>query len=221
MTTPAELQTALTTATNNGQSDTILVAQGTYVGNFFYSAIAGENYDLTLEGDWNADFTTWVLAPGNTILDGNQAGTVLYISTSTVSASGSITVEGFTIRNGFEASDGGGIFLSAFPPGTVWLNRNIIEENETGDTGGGFILYKDDSVTKTGGPIHITNNIIRNNVAASGQDATSGGGRINTANSLVVSNNLFYGNVVGGNPSFYGGGGEGYMCPCSVEMSIS
>ena len=221
VTTPAQLQTALTAARNNGESDTIRVAQGTYVGNFYYSPVAGENFDLTLEGGWSADFSARNIDPGNTILDGNRADRVLGVNASAVSASGSITVESLTIRNGFSGLfDGGGISLKAFPPGTVTLNQNIIEENEAGGTGGGFLINNDDSVTKTGGPIHITNNIIRNNVAASMKDATSGGGRINALNSLVISNNLIYGNVVGGNPSFFGAGGGLYVPVIGGDVRI-
>jgi hypothetical protein len=129
-------------------------------------------------------------------------------------------VEGITIRNGFRNPDGGGINIGAFPPGTVTLNRNIIEENECFNTGGGFRITNDDPVTKTGGPIHITNNIIRKNVAASGTGGTGGGGRINTANSLVISNNLIYGNVVGGNPSFFGTGGGLFVSVLGGNVQI-
>lgn len=220
VTTTAELQGALNTAKSNGESDTIRVAQGTYVGNFSYIPVGGENFDLTLEGGWSADFSTRTLDPTNTILDGNQAGRVISISKAPTSASGNVTVEGFTIRNGSTASDGGGINLVAFPPGTVTLNQNIIEENECADTGGGFGIYNDDSVTKTGGLIHITNNIIRKNVAASGTGGTGGGGRINTANSLVISNNLVYGNVAGGNPSFFGAGGGLFVSVLGGSVQI-
>src|SRR5512134_2036043 len=72
--TPTTLQTALGAAENNGQSDTIRVAQGTYVGNFQYSAQAWENFDLILEGGWSGDFLTRTLDPANTILDGNRTG---------------------------------------------------------------------------------------------------------------------------------------------------
>jgi len=217
---PTTLQNALNTAKNNGQSDTIFVAQGTYVGNFQYNAQTGEDFDLTLEGGWSEDFLSRTLDPTNTILDGNREGGVLSINKTSFSARGSVTIEGFTIRNGFSASDGAGILVKSFPPGTVMLSRNIIEENESGNTGGGFWVSNDDSVTKTGGPIHILGNIIRKNIGASGTDATSGGGRVYALGGFLFSNNLVYGNTVGGNPTFYGQGGGLYVSVVGGPVQI-
>ena len=93
------LQTALTSAQANGASDTIRVAQGTYVGNFTYDPAVPENFDLTIEGGWNASFTTRTLEPLNTTLNGNASGRVLTIL-ATNGATGNIKVEGFNIING-------------------------------------------------------------------------------------------------------------------------
>ncbi len=220
VTTPAELQAALTTARNNGESDIIHVAQGTYVGNFWYNPLAGENFDLTLEGGWSTDFSTRSLDPTNTILDGNHAGGVLDIYKAGVSASGSVTIEGFTIRNGFTAFDGAGIRMDSFPPGTVTIRRNIIEQNEAMGTGGGFWVSNDDPATQTGGPIHILDNIIRMNIGASGSAATGGGGRVYALNGFLFFNNLVYRNTVGGNPTFAGLGGGLYVSVIGGPIQI-
>jgi len=42
------LQTALTTASGNGEDDTVQIEQGTYVGSFIY--VSTESFSLTIEG---------------------------------------------------------------------------------------------------------------------------------------------------------------------------
>lgn len=42
------LQTALTTASGNGEDDTVQIEQGTYVGSFIYTSL--EAFSLTIEG---------------------------------------------------------------------------------------------------------------------------------------------------------------------------
>src|SRR5512144_1416788 len=71
------LQTALSTAQYNGQDNVIMVVQGTYKGNFTHDAGYGKS--LTLQGGYAAGCASRVLDPTKTILDGNHAGTVLYL----------------------------------------------------------------------------------------------------------------------------------------------
>ena len=182
--------------------------------------MTGENFDLILEGGWSADFSNRTLDPTNTILDGNHTGQVLRISKSSTSASGNVTVEGFTIRNGFIAGSGAGVYIKSYPPGTVTLSHNIIENNKYTDAGGGFWISNDESVNKTGGPIHIVGNVIRNNIAASGTGGTSGGGRVYALGGFLMSNNIIYGNRVGGNPDFYGSGGGMYVSVIGGPVQI-
>jgi hypothetical protein len=42
------LQTALTTASGNGEDDTVQIEQGAYVGSFIY--VSTESFSLTIEG---------------------------------------------------------------------------------------------------------------------------------------------------------------------------
>ena len=44
------LQTALTTASGNGEDDTVQIEQGTYVGSFIYTSL--EAFNLTVEGGY-------------------------------------------------------------------------------------------------------------------------------------------------------------------------
>lgn len=64
----AQLTSALTTAQNNGEDDTVQLVQGSYSGNFIYSS--HEANSLTILGGWTSDFTNRVIQPANTVLDG-------------------------------------------------------------------------------------------------------------------------------------------------------
>lgn len=61
VTTADQLQTALTTAQNNGQDDLIRVAESndpyTRAGCFTHTPAATENFALVIQGGWNPSFT--------------------------------------------------------------------------------------------------------------------------------------------------------------------
>jgi parallel beta-helix repeat protein len=187
------LQTALTTAQANGASDTIRVAQGTYVGNFTYDPAVTENFDLTIEGGWNASFTTRTLEPLNTTLNGNASGRVLTLL-ATNGATGSIKVEGFNVINGHVTGSnyGGGLLALTNLPGEVTVNKNIFDQNFAQRVGGGLFLNL--------GFKTLSNNIIKNNTAGVvGETLTTaaGGAYAYCANSngCSVFNNLIYNNT--------------------------
>jgi hypothetical protein len=187
------LQTALTSAQANGASDTIRVAQGTYVGNFTYDPAVTENFDLTIEGGWNSSFTTRTLDPLNTTLNGNSTGRVLTIL-ATNGATGNIKVEGFSIINGrvLSSNYGGGLLALTNLPGEVTVNKNILDQNFAQMVGGGLLLNL--------GFKTLSNNIIRNNTAGDiGQalNSAAGGAYVYCANSngCSVFNNLIYNNT--------------------------
>lgn len=210
VTDATELQDALSSAQNNGDNDTIRVAQGTYIGNFTYEPVSGEDYDIILEGGWNPDFTSRTLDPASTILDGDFTGRVLTINNRTNDTTGSIKIEGFTIKNGLVAAPeyGGGIQAFTLPPGVVEINKNIIEDNDSDRRGGGF--YVMNHVAGTGAPIIISNNIIRNNKAGSttvSSNPFGGGAMLYSTETLTIYNNLIYGNEVRGAVSYEGSGG--------------
>ena len=158
----AGLQAALTTAAGNGQDDTIRIVQGTYVGSFIYSSLT-EAYDLAIEGGYTAGCASRVVDPANTVLDGNNAGNVLILSTSQLV---DFSVEGLTIRNGATAGDGGGIYIY-LTRGNISLNKNIITNNSAASNGGGLSILPS-TVGRPGiKDVILTGNIITNNSAAS------------------------------------------------------
>ncbi len=198
------LQTALTSAQANGASDTIRVAQGTYVGNFTYDPAVTENFDLTIEGGWNVSFTTRTLEPLNTTLNGNASGRVLTIL-ATNGATGNIKVEGFNIINGsITGAYGGGLLARTTSPGEVTVNKNIFDQNFAQQVGGGLIL---DLGFKT-----LSNNIIKNNTAGvigTTLNTVAGGAYVycSNSNSCSVFNNLIYDNIVNHNDTDSGAAG--------------
>jgi parallel beta-helix repeat protein len=193
VTNASGLQTALTSAQANGESDTIRVAQGTYLGNFTYDPAVTENFDLTIEGGWNVSFTTRTLEPLNTTLDGNASGRVLTIL-ATNGKTGNIKVEGFNIINGrvLAPNVGGGLLALTNLPGEVTVNKNIFDQNFSQQGGGGLLLNL--------GFKTLSNNIIKNNRAGEvgqTQNTSSGGAYVYCANSngCSVFNNLIYNNT--------------------------
>jgi hypothetical protein len=97
----SELSSALSTAANNGQADTIKLMPGIYSGSFVYIAAASEVFDLSLSGGWTAFIDTPCFFEGSdafeTILDGDSMNLVLRI----LPAGGAdIEVKNLTIING-------------------------------------------------------------------------------------------------------------------------
>ena len=192
--TPGELQAALTTAASNGEDDVIQIVQGTYVGNFVYTS--NEGYSLTIEGGYTAGCGSRVVEPTNTILDGNNAGPVLAIASDQPI---DIIVDGLTLENGrVIASNGGG--LNVGNGKNVTLTNNTISDNSiddyegSGGSGGGVYVVSSDTVT-------LNNNIISNN----GLDYGVGGGvslsnadNANLINNTISNNNASYGGSSGG-----------------------
>jgi hypothetical protein len=118
----SELQSALTTAATNSQSDTIKVVQGTYNGNFIFSS--AESYSLVIKGGYFSDCTSRNLDPNNTVFDGGNQNTVLVlVSNEEVD----FFVEGITVQNGQRDGSGPGMFI--ITTGMVDLNQNIVKNN--------------------------------------------------------------------------------------------
>jgi len=120
-----ELQTALTTAQNNGEDDTIQIVQGTYNDNFIYAAT--EANSLTLEGGYTAGCASRVIDPANTVLDGGGVDHVLALVRQTGLAD--FSVEGVTLQNGKAVSANGGGGLYTKSDGVVTLTNNIFSGN--------------------------------------------------------------------------------------------
>jgi hypothetical protein len=191
-----DLQSALNAAVADNANSYVRVAQGTYAGNFIYSGAGGEDYSLILEGGWSTDFATRTIDPTNTILDGSGTGRVLSVDNRPNATYGDVTVEGFTIKNGLSLGvSGGGLLVAALPPGTITINRNIIEDNETDYSAGGLIAINREPATSNGGPMVVSNNILRNNLCGTGIAAAYGGAAyLYNTDTLTMFNNLIYSN---------------------------
>ena len=185
--TAGELQSALTTATANGEDDVIQVVQGLYEGNFIYAST--EAFGLSVEGGYVAGCSSWVVDSANTVLDGMSTGTVLALST-TPNGDFALTVDGLTLQNGVATHEqGGGLFAST--KGQITLNNNTISNN-TGAYGGGVYVASTSEIT-----------IIMNNNAISNNSGGWGGGVYISSyrSSVILANNAFRNNTA------WGGGG--------------
>jgi len=183
-------------ASANG--DTVRVAPGTYVENINFNGKA-----ITVVS---------AVGPESTIIDGNQAGTVVQFASHEGASS---VLQGFTIRNGYvSANGGGGITINDASPtilsnlivnnracsgsginiltGSPLIQRNTISGNNTsgcsGNGGGGIYIQ---------GTPQVLDNIISDNTAT------------NSAGGIYVADGtspLIRGNVITGNRSGSGGG---------------
>ncbi|MFX1508573.1 MAG: right-handed parallel beta-helix repeat-containing protein, partial [Promethearchaeota archaeon] len=185
-----ELQAALDEAAINNQDDFIKIRQGTYYGSFTYNST--EAYSLTSKGGYyHPRCKKRVVDPANTVLDGQNNGSVLSLSAPNVNTS--ITISGLTLRNGNPYyMDGGGLYVNAVNSG-LNLNETVIRNSySNGDGGGAYI---------SANSVNLTNNQITNNQTGI-SDETSGGGVYLEASNAIVSNNVF-----SYNHSKYRGGG--------------
>ncbi|MCI5163023.1 MAG: hypothetical protein D3917_13610 [Candidatus Electrothrix sp. AX5] len=191
------LQAALDAAElNNGEDNTIRLAQGEYVGNFGYFPSGNNIGGLTVTGGWNADFSVQVLDPANTILNGNNLGTVLNLKSENLSnpaiIKGDLTVEGLTITKG-KGYIGGGLIAFTAVPSRLEIKNCILENNHADDAAGGCAIGVYDFVSTTlGGETYLLNNIIRNNDVV----INGAGCAVISTGLAVISNNLVYGNTV-------------------------
>jgi len=154
--------------------DTVLVAPGTYVENIDFKGKA-----ITVASEQGAGFT---------VIDGNQAGSVVTFQSGEDNYS---VLEGFKLTNG-AAYSGGGIYCENSSP---TITNDIISWNlayGTGFFGGGGGIYCDKSSLK------IINNIINNNSS----DPESGGGILCQYSQPAIENNIIYENY-----AFNSGGG--------------
>lgn len=142
---PADIGTIQAALDASTSGDVIEVAAGTY----YEHLVLGPSQDgVRLHG---------VLGASATIIDGSGTGRV--VSATQVGASTSI--EGFTIRNGYDEYAGGGLRLDSC---ALRLTDCVIEANSAAAAGGAYIAY--------GSNPTFTRCAIRNNRALAG----SGGG---------------------------------------------
>ncbi len=186
----SELQSSLTTAASNSQSDTIKIVQGTYYGNFIFSS--AQSQDLVIQGGYNTDCTSRNLDPNNTIIDAeNLSNGLALVSNEPIG----FAVEGMTFQNGQREGSGAGMYILTM--GKVNVNKNIFKNNtalrsgESHSSGAGVYIE--------GIEVSLTRNIIENNTGVQ----WGGGAAIITPlgveEHVIISNNIFMNNIIGGN----------------------
>ena len=143
--------------------DTVLVAAGTYYENLIWPNTQG--IDFVSES-----------GPAATVIDGDSAGSVITISTSTYLDTTS-KINGFTIRNG-SSSWGGGICCDI--SGVPMITNNIIINNSADYGGGGICSFGSRPI--------ITSNIITYNSAIWGGGILCYSYHPTIANNIITSN---------------------------------
>ena len=205
-----ELQSALTTASSNGEDDIVQIVQGTYSGNFAYAST--EAYGVSVEGGYASGCASREVDPDNTVLDGNATGSVLVLSSPDQAVE--FVVDGLTIQNGKTSGSGGGLFTLT-GSGEVTLTNNIVSGNVAGTSGGGVYANgstvtltnntitenSGDGVYANGSTVTLTNNTITEN---SGGYGSGGGVYVYASTTAILANNTITGNSSGVNSS--GGG---------------
>jgi hypothetical protein len=185
------IQTGINGAVNG---DTVMVHPGTYV----------ENIDFL----GKAIVVMSELGPDSTVIDGNQAGSVVIFKSGENTNS---ILEGFTITNGsgtwidsYWEYGGGGIYCNGSAP-TIRYNR--ITGNTANNAGGIGAIFSSPAV--------ITHNVIFENLADVTPGSIGGGGGIAVAfnSDAIVSHNDIHHNT-----SKKAGGGIAFGFDCDPEV---
>jgi hypothetical protein len=193
-----------------GSGDAILVAAATYQENL------NIGFSLTVLGS----------GVGTPIIDGGGVNRVVTVS----SASARVGLANLTIRNGFGATGGGGIFNR----GTLTVTNSTVSGNAArgmpGKGGGilnlGTLTVTNSTVTGNsvsgafgagwGGGIENQGTAAVNNSTVSGNSATAGGGGIFNLQGSVTINN----STVSGNSVHFAGDGGGIAGTVTLQNSI-
>jgi len=155
--------------------DQVWVAAGRYIGCIRLKEGVGLYGGFAGTEDPNGfDLTTRSVAANRTILDGDQAGSVV---TGPSGATNACRIDGFTITNG-NAISGGGVFLYSSSP---LIANNTIISNKARYGGGGLWVISSAAT--------IINNVITGNAAESG-----GALYCSSCSGATISNNTLTGN---------------------------
>jgi hypothetical protein len=145
--TPANFQTALTTAQSNGEDDTIQVAAGTYTISAVLEYAPTEDNSLTISGEGRT----------TTILDGNNAFRIFRSQLMSLS-NAHLSIENISFQNGSN-SIGGAVFIGS-NSGNITINNCEFVDNSADDAAAAGI--------ESSGAIVFTNNIVSGNSATNG-----------------------------------------------------
>jgi hypothetical protein len=194
----------------SSDGDTVIVAEGTYVENVKFN---GKNIVLQ---------STDPLDPAivaNTIIDGNQAGSVVTFSGA---ENETCLMTGFTLRNG-RGDYGGGICGGTWEVHThARIENNTIRDNFAGQGGGGIALcdgvirdniISDNFADDDGGGLCQCHGLLESNVISNNSAHDDGGG-LSACNGLIQRNTI----VRNSAPDGYGGGL--YECQGTIEDNM-
>jgi hypothetical protein len=134
----------------------------------------------------------------NTIIDGNQGGTVV-----TVGAGATVILTGLTIQHGATSGNGGGLF-NDFGGAVTLTNSRIVSNTATGQNSYGGGIYND-------GTMILTNSTVSGNTAPDGR-----GGGIFSCRPLTLTNS-----IVSGNSASQFGGGIDLECAGNMTLTNS
>ncbi len=165
--TPQELQTALSQASANGDDDTINVAAGYYIGSFNFNS--SENFNLTVQAASG-------VANTDVIFDGDGNGTEMNFSASSPV---SISVLGMTFKRNCGSLDRAAIKISTLGDVVVRDSRMLGVDGAKG-----WGLY-----VSTCRGLTVNDNIFR-----CSDGATGGGTYANATAAVLYDGNLFEGN---------------------------
>jgi len=140
VTTPAEFQTALTTAQGNGQDDTIHVSSGNYAIGSTLTYDTAENFGLNIVG---AGASTSILDGGESVQIMNLTGT----------GNGDVSISGLTLqrgRNGDVGGLGGALFANNSANGSITIEHCVVTNSTSvKNTGGAWIGAVNGDLTVT------------------------------------------------------------------------
>jgi trimeric autotransporter adhesin len=184
--TPTQLQTALTTAENDNQPNYIALVTGTYTLTGSLQASINDNLSVLIEGGYSAGCGSLPVAtPDQTIITGaNVAGTGVQIFTS----GGDLTIRNLTFTALKPAVNSSAVYISDYNAGDHLTIQNVaihhnnvqgINDNILAVYPGGGLSMIDDVVHDNGNaaatvyiysnypgsPLVIANNTIANNVS--------------------------------------------------------
>ena len=188
-----KIQTAIDKA-NDG--DVIRVAQGTY-----YEHLGiWRCLELTIEGGWDAGFTSRTDDASLTIIDGDNSDRVLYISPYNPGTSPKITIRNMTLQNGrTAANEPGGCIRAGTPVREVSLTLMdvVLQDCEaTTNSGGALYLesYSHPLVARLENVVVRRNNTI---YSGGGIEIASLGIEGPASVTAYIVNSLIYDNVAG------------------------
>jgi hypothetical protein len=186
-------QSALDSATSNGENDTINVAAGSYDVTSTLTFYSTEDFHILIAG----------AGMGVTTLDGGDTVQILNIRTTPANAH--VTVENITFQNGYESTYGGGLCVQT-DQASITLENSEFNDNTAMAIGGGA------SAVSTTGDISISDCFFRRNSGeddAGGLNAGSSDGVISLTSSIFEDNTVP--GVFPGVPAKDGGGAILYI----------